>query len=131
MTAELSRLTGAEVVFLPSKPDATFSIDTKGASLWDVLEILSDSGKVEIAGEDFSKLRAMRKALVSGEKMTVCIHRTSVQRLATELAYLSGLPVHVASGDKMKLVNFSIKAAALDDIIARVTEQTGAEISVK
>ena len=129
LAAELARITGREVVFQPSVPDDTFSLDIKNAPLWDVLEILSASGQMRIGGEDFAKLKAIRKALVGGEKMAVCIRSASVQQVVNEFANLSGLRLRITSGDAEAIVNLSVKEVTLEDVLAKVSEQTGVQIT--
>lgn len=126
---ELAHITGQPVVITPFKAGDTITLDLKKAALWDVLELLSASGKIEIGGEDFAKLQNIRKALVSGEKMTVCIHSTSVQRVLDELTSLSGLRIHASSGDPKTVVSLALKDATLDDILAQLSSQSSVEIS--
>ena len=129
VAAELAHITGQSVVITPFKADDTISLDVKRAKLWDVLELLSASGKIEIGGEDFAKLQNIRKSLVSGEKMAVCIHNTSVQRAIDEFTSLSGLPIHATSGDPKTVVSLTLKDATLDDILVQLSSQSGVEIS--
>src|SRR2546423_892710 len=53
VAAELARITGQSVVITPFKADDTISLDVKRAALWDVLELLSATGEIEIGGADF------------------------------------------------------------------------------
>lgn len=131
VAAVLARISGKEVVFTPFKPDETISLDIKNAPLWNVLEMLSASGRMHIAGEDFSKLLSIRKALVSGEKLAVCIHDASVQRVVDEFRFLSGLPIHVTSGDAKTRVTFSAQEVSLEELMVQLSNQTGVQIDLK
>lgn len=130
LSDELSRVTGKRIAFLPSGPDA-INLDVKDAPLWDVLEVLSQGGRVRIEGEDFSKLRAARQALAGGDKILVCIKGAPVARVVRELSGLSGQALRVTSGDEKAVVTLSAKGITLEGILSRVSEQTGARIAAK
>lgn len=131
VSAELSRISGQEVVFTPSVPDDTVTLDVNNLPFWDVLEILSKSGRIQLGYDDFSNLRAVRRALLYGDRISVCMHGVSIKRLARELRYLTGLDIKVTSGDEKAVVNFTAKGVTFNDIVAQVSEQTGAQLAVK
>lgn len=131
ISSELARITGQPVVFTPFKADDTISLDVKRAKLWDLLEILSASGKIEIGGDDFAKLQSIRNALVTGEKISVCIQNTTIQRVIREFASLSGLRIRTTSGDPKTVVNLSVKDVTLEEILAQLSSQGNVEISMK
>lgn len=131
VASELARITGQPVVFAPFKANDIINLDVKRAALWDVLEMLSASGKIEIGGEDFSKLQKIRNALATGEKMSVCIHNVSVRRVVEEFSSLSGLPIRIAAGDPKTMVNLSVKDVTLEEILAQLSSQSGTEISLR
>lgn len=129
IASELARIVGGEVVFQPSKPDATFNLDVKNATLWDVLDILSASGTLRVAGDDFSRLQVIRKALISGERMTVCVRNASVKQIVKEFASLSGWRLRVTAGDEEAVINLMLKGVTLEDVLMRISEQTGVRIT--
>lgn len=129
LASMLAGMTGKEIVFAPSRPERPFGIDVKAAPLWDVLEIMAEHGKVQIGGEDFAKLQAIRRALVHGEKMSVCISGASVRNVVNEFAAISGRSLRVNGGDENKLVTVSAREVTFDDLLALVAEQGGVEIS--
>jgi hypothetical protein len=131
VAAELARITKQEVMFVPDKPGQKLSLDAKRSRLWDVLETLSEAGKLRVGGEDFSKFQTIRNALVSDEKMKVCIHNASVQSVVEEFAAMSGLPIHITSGDPTTLVTLTVKGVTLQDALAQVSSQTGVEIALR
>ncbi|HEV3469746.1 MAG TPA: hypothetical protein VG148_10530 [Pyrinomonadaceae bacterium] len=131
LSDELSRIAGKRIVVSPAKPDEPINLDVKSAPLWDVLEALSLSSTVQVEGEDFSKLQTVRKALASGEKISVCINAAPLARVIRELSGLSGKALRVTSGDEKALVTLSAEEITLDGILTRVLEQTGARIAVK
>ena len=128
---ELSRATGKRIAVLPSKPDGPVNLDIKRASLWAVLDMFYEIGPVQIEGRDFSELEAVRKALMRGEKVSVCINRAPLGRVVADLSILSGKPLRVASGDKDAPVTLSAKAITLSGIISELSSQTGAQIRAK
>lgn len=131
ITAELTRITGQPVVFAPFTPNDAVGIDVKRAPLWDVLEALSASGKIEIGRDEFTKLRQIRKALVTGERMAVCLHNTTVQRAVRELSSLSGLRIRVTSGDPKVVVSLTETDVNLEEILAKLAIEGGVEIAIK
>lgn len=131
VSSEIARLIGREVAFVPANPQERVNLDAKDARLWDVLETLSQSGRVRVAGEDFSSLRAVRQALVSGERMSVCIRNASVKNLVEEFAGMSGLPIRVTSGDATTLVTLSVRGVTLEEALAQVSTQTGVQIALR
>lgn len=130
LSAELTRITGKSITYTPSKDDA-INLDVKDAPLWDVLEVLSESGKVRIAGRDFMELGATRLALTTGEKVSVCFDRVPVQRVIDDLSVLSGHSIRVSKGDAETPVTFSARRITLKDILARVSAQTGVRVAEK
>jgi hypothetical protein len=131
LSAELTRITGKSITYTPSKKDDAINLDVKDAPLWDVLEALSDSGKVQIAGRDFTELRATRIALTTEEKVSMCLDRVPVQRVVDDLSVLSGQRLHITAGNAETLVTLSARRITLKDILARVSAQTGVRITEK
>lgn len=130
IASDLSRITGQPVVFSPYRADDPISLDVKKAELWDVLDALSMSGKIQIGGDDFSKLQSIRSALVAGEKVTVCIHGATVQHVVAEFASLSGRKIKLTSGDPKAIVNVTVKDITFEGLIALIASQSGVEISL-
>jgi len=131
VSAELARITGEEVVFSPSTVDATFDLHVDEVPLWNILEILSQSGRIQIGGDDFSNLQTVRRSFLQGERISVCIRGTTIKRLVEELRYLTGLDIQVTSGDRKTVVNFTAKGVNLNEIVAQVSERTGIQITIK
>jgi hypothetical protein len=131
VSAELTRISGQDVVFTPTTADSKVTLDVDNLPFWDALEILSSSGRIQIGQDDFSNLRTVRRALLYGERISVCMHGVTVRRLVKELRYLTGLNIHVTSGDGKTEVNLTAKDVNFNDIVAQVSEQTGVQIVVK
>ncbi|MFL6335306.1 MAG: hypothetical protein ACJ754_18495 [Pyrinomonadaceae bacterium] len=131
VASELAHITGRPVVYVPYRADDPISLDVKKAELWDVLDALSLSGKIQIGGDDFSTLQNIRRALVSGEKVTVCIHGATVQGVAAEFASLSGRRIQLTSGDPKAIVNLTLKDVTFEEFLAQIASQSGAEIAMR
>lgn len=131
LASKLTSVTGKEVVFLPSKSDDAINLNIKNAPLWDVLETLSESGKVQIGGEDFSRLQTLRRALMADEKVSMCIHNAPLLNVANELSGLSGLPLRITSGDAKTLLTLTVEESTLKEIVAQISAQTGVQIATK
>jgi len=128
LVAELARLSGKNIAFSPAKQLPPFVLGFKQAALWDALEFLSDRGTVQIDGKDFESLRALRKSLLSGDRISLGVQNTPVSTFVNDMAGISGLPLRVAAGRPMSVVNVDIQAATLTEILAKVSEQTGTKI---
>lgn len=131
LTSEIARITGREFVFVPDNPNDPVNLDVKDLPLWDVLEVLSRRGKVRIGGHDFATLQIVRKALVNGERMAVCINNVSVRGVVEEFAGMSGLPIRVTSGDAEAVVTLSVKEVTLEELLAQVSSKTGVGITLQ
>jgi hypothetical protein len=121
VSAELTRLAGQDVVFTPSTADGKVTLDADNLPFWDALEILSRSGRIQIGQDDFSNLRTVRRALLYGERISVCMHGVTVKRLVKELRYLTGLNIHVMSGEGKTEVNLTAREVNFNDIVTQVS----------
>jgi hypothetical protein len=128
LVAELARVSGYDLAFFPVKRDTIFNLDYKRAVLWDVLEILSDRGTVQIAGQDFEKLKRLRRILLSGERISLCVQNTPVSTFVNDTASLTGLPLRITAGRPMAIVNVKLQNVTLNEILVKVSEQTGTKI---
>ena len=124
----LARVSGKDVAFFPNNPSALFNADYKKALLWDVLDMLSDRGTVQIAGKDFEKLKRLRKALLSGTRISLCVGRTPVSTFVNDTSSLTGIPLRITSGSPLATVNLKLQDVTLDDILTKVSEQSGTKI---
>lgn len=131
VSAELARLTGRDVVFSPATPDTTVTIDADNTPIWDVLETLSRSGRIQISGVDLYNLKAVRRTLLNGEPISVCAHGMTVRRFVDELRFVTGLDLQVTSGDADAIVNYNGHGVYFNDIVLGVSDRAGVQISVK
>lgn len=131
VAAALSRLTSTQVTFDPRQSRETFDLNVKDKPLWDVLEELLSRGKIHIAKEDFGHLRSMRQSLLNGERIAVCFTNVTAERLATELSFLSGRDVYVASGEPELVVNYTGKGVTFEEIVTAVSQETGVVIAIR
>ena len=131
VSAELARVTGEDVVFSPATPDTTVSLDADNMPVWDVLETLSRSGRILISGVDFYNIKTVRRTLLNNEPISVCAHGMTVKRFVNELRFMTGLDVQITSGDANAVVNYNGRGVYLSDILAGVSERTGAQIAVR
>ncbi|MDT5270820.1 MAG: hypothetical protein QOH49_3006 [Acidobacteriota bacterium] len=125
---ELARASGKEINFTPKVPETPFNVGFKRAPLWEALKLLSEQGTVQVAGQDFEKLRRLRRSLLGGEKFSFCVKNTSVNTFVNDLAGLTGLPLRVTSGRPTATINLQLQDVGLTEMIAAVSEQTGTRI---
>lgn len=128
MVAELARTSGTELTFSPTKPDMVFNAGFKRATLWDALGLLSDHGNVRVAGQDFEKLKRLRRTLLSGERISFCVKNTPVNTFVNDIASLTGLRLRIIAGRSTTTVNVELQDASLSDILNSVSDQTGTKI---
>ena len=128
LIAELSRISGQNINYIPKKPNILLNIDSKEGALWDMLSHLSDRGKLEIAGQDFSKIKRVRNRLLSGEKVNFCVYETPIAVLVSDLAGITGLRLSVAAGSTTATVTGPFQDVSLSEILAAASEQTGSTI---
>lgn len=128
LVAELSRLSGKEIVFTPTKPDGLFNAGAKRAVLWDALKMLARNGTVLVGGTDFEKLRKLRKSLLSGERMNFAVTNTPLNVFVSDLTGLTGTTYRITSGKPLATTNVQLQNATLNEIIAAVADQTGTKI---
>lgn len=128
LVAELARISGRDLAFSSYEPDIVFNAEYKRALLWDVLDTLSDRGKVQIAGQDFEKLKRIRRVLVSGGKLSLCVRGTPVNIFVNDLSSLTGLSLHIVDGRPMSTVNVKLHDVTLNEILLKVSEQTETKI---
>jgi len=126
--AELARISEKDITFSPTIPDMVFNVGFQRATLWDALKLLSDQGTVQVAGQDFEKLKTLRRSLLTGEKFSFCVTNTPVNTFVDDLAGLTGLPLRITAGRPTATVNVKLQDVALSDMISAVSEQTGTKI---
>ena len=124
----LTGISGKDIAFSPSKPDAVFNAGWKRATLWDVLDMFSDRGTLQIAGKDFEKVKRLRKALLSVTKISICVRNTPVNTFVSDMASLTGLPFRITAGRPKAVVNLKLQRVSLNEILGKVSEQTGTTI---
>lgn len=125
---ELSRVSGQKISYIPRKPNILINIDSKNGALWDMLSHLSDRGELQVAGQDFSKIRKLRRDLLSGGKVNFCVRETPIEMLVSDLANLTGLRLRVAAGSTAATVTGQFRDVSLSEILDAASEQTGSTI---
>jgi hypothetical protein len=129
LVAELARISGKEIAFNATRPGEVFNVGFKRVTLWEALELLSDHGTVRIAGQDFEKLKRLRRILLYDERISYCVKNTPASTAVNELSTLTGLPLRITAGSPMATVNVQLKDATLRDIIEAVSEKSGIKIT--
>lgn len=133
LTSLLAHASGQDISFSKTKSDGgksdvIFDLGFKKAPLWNALEFLSDRGTVRIGGKDFESIRKLRKALLSGKRFTFGVKNTPLNTFVTDLAGVTGLRLRIGAGNPMAIANVELREATLDEIIYKVSEQTGTKI---
>jgi hypothetical protein len=131
VSTELARITGEDVAFSASATGGTVDLDVENLPVWNVLEILSQSGRIQISGVDLSNIRRVRRTLLYGEPISVCAHGMTVKRFVNELRFMTGLNFQITAGDPNTIVNYNGRGVRLNDILTQVSERTGVQLAAK
>lgn len=131
VSAALARAVGRDVAFSPTTAGAPVDLDVENQPVWDALEILSQSGRIQIGGVEFSNIKKVRRTLLNNEPIALCAHGMTVRRFVNELRFMSGLDLQITSGNPKAIVNYNGRGVTLNDIVAQVSERTSAQITVR
>jgi len=115
-------------VFSPNRYDTVFNVGFKKSPFWNALELLSDQGTVQVDGQDFERLKRLRRVLLTGERVTLCVTNTPVNTFVNDVAGLTGVSLRVTSGNPMALINIKLPEATFDEMLTKVSEQSGTKI---
>jgi hypothetical protein len=116
--------------FIPKKgeEDLKFDLDLKEDSLWRLLDYLSKHGTVKVKGTDFEKIKQLRDYMTRGQ-LSIKLNQVTVKYAAAELSFLTGEALRVRRADAKKRVTLSVENATLHDVLQRIREKTGVEVS--
>ncbi len=124
----LTSQTGKEIEFVPRKMNDRFTLDLKDSPLFSALDILSKRGQITVNGTDFGKFQKLRTLMLRGGKVSLDFNNVPVREAVDKLSFLSGLRFHIVSGDAQAPVSISLQDVTLDEIVTRISEQTGVKI---
>lgn len=128
LVTKLVHLSGKQLVFFPRTPNLLFNAQIKRSPFWTVLDLLSDQGAVQVNGQDFERIKQLRRILLSGDKIKLCVRNTPVATFVNDMTGLTGLPLRVTAGSPMSIVNIKIPQSTLDEMLFKISEQTGTKI---
>jgi hypothetical protein len=132
IASALTRKASKQIEFTPRKGNEPFSVDFKNATLFDALDYLyTRFGGVRYGGVDFEKFHNIRSMMLKGEKLSLNFHNLPVKNVVAELSFLSGMPFYVVSGDAEAPLSISLENVTLDEVIDRVSAQTGVKIATE
>ena len=120
-----------EFVPYPRNARAKYDLDIKVDDIWNALNFLSQRGNVKIGGVDFEKLKALRREMRKGKKVSVTFTRIPVKAAVDDLSFMSGLPFQVKSGNAEKLLSISLRQATVTQIIDRISATAGVTVEKK
>jgi len=127
----LTRHSGRNVKFIPDKvkEKARYSFDLNNDPVWNALKFFAKYGTVTVDGTNFRSLEKLRRRMLKGERLSVNFTNVPVGDAVAKLSFLSGLPFSVESGDTGKLLSISLEEVTLNEIVARISAQTGVKIN--
>jgi hypothetical protein len=128
VVAESSRVSGRYITFSAKRPDKVVKVSLKKATVWEALELLSKHGTVLVDGQNFEKLKSLRKILLYDQKISYCVKDLRVGTMVNELSTLTGLPLRITEGDPTATVNICLQEVTLWDIISDASAQSGVKI---
>ena len=83
---------------------------------------------MHIAEKNIESPSELRKILLSGTKISFGVKNTPVRTFVADLAGLTGLRLRITTGSPMATANVELREATLNDILLKVSEQTGTKI---
>jgi hypothetical protein len=107
---------------------ARYDLEIKDDDIWNALNYLNRRGNVKVGGLDFRVLRELRKQMRAGKKVSVNFDGIPAKDAVAKLAFMSGRPLRVKSGDPEKLVSISLKQVTLSEILSRISVMAGVKI---
>jgi hypothetical protein len=129
VVSALIRHTGKNIEFIPRDRKARFNIDIKDEDLWNAMEYLDQRGQLKINKVPWKEYRVLRKGMSHGSKVShVQFNDISIKDALNHLSFLSGLLFRVESGDPEKLLSLSLREVTLNEVVARISEETNVKI---
>lgn len=130
IAAVLASLTRQRIQFTPHPRNEgkRYDLDIKNDDLWNVCDFLNKRGTVKINGTDFSKLKELRKEMREGKRISVNFVDIPARDAIAKLAFMSGVPFRLKSGDPEKLVSISLQEVTLNEIVDRISMIAGVKI---
>jgi len=129
IVSALSSYTSKKIEFVPWRRNGPFNIDIKDDDIWNTMDYLYERGKLKLGGVDWSEYQKMRKTASKGKKISqVDFNGISVRDALAHLSFLSGMPLRVESGDAEKPLTLSLREVTLDEVVSRISAQTGVKI---
>lgn len=129
LVSELARISRRDITFVPAQQNTVFNIETKSVAFWDLLDELSERGAVQIDGQNFERLKRLRKILRGGERVSLCVGHTPLATFVDDAASITGLPIRIVGGPRSVTLNIRLRSVTLKEILSRVSEVTGTEIT--
>lgn len=84
-----------------------------------------------IDGEELADLRSVRRALLAGERMSVCFGQVTATDLAGGLSSITGLDIRTEPKGAATLINYSGKGVTLKEMVAQVSALSGVRFSIR
>jgi hypothetical protein len=130
IAALLSTQTHKRIQFVPYSRNtrSRYSLEIKDDDIWNALNFLDRHGNVKVNGVDFDTLRKLRREMRAGRKVSVTFIGIPAKSAVDRLSFITGLRLHVKSGDDEKLVSMSLQQVTLTEIIDRISATTGVKV---
>jgi hypothetical protein len=129
--AERLRRANTEVFSEPTKSYPALGFTVQNAPTWDIRQTKASDNSNNINSEELDDMRAIRRALVNGERMSVCFGQVSAADLAAELSSITRLNIRAEPEGATTIINYSAKGVTLKEIVAQVSTLSGIQFSVK
>jgi hypothetical protein len=128
VTAALKRRSGRNIIFEPTRKTDRFTFELNNVPLWTILDFLNGRGKVLLDGLPFDMHKELRRRLSRGGKVSVSFIDSTARNAVAKLAFQSGLSLRVRAGDAERLLSISLEEVTLDEIVARISAESGVKI---
>lgn len=110
--------------FEPTNKNFTLtSSKISGIPTWDLLEELSQNGKLTINGQNLDFWKDMNKTLLNGGEFRICSGGASVQRILGVISFVSGKKYTITSGNAEAVIKGRIEGNSLPEVLKSLQEK--------
>ena len=130
VAAALSKKTGHKIEFKPfaRMKEGPFVVNIQNDDMWAAMEGLYDRGVLTVDGVEWEKYRNLRQAAQADGRLSVSFNDILLDDALSHLTFLTGSKFTTGPAGAEKVVSVSMEEATVEEIIARLSEQTGVRV---
>jgi hypothetical protein len=129
--AEIALLTPVNVALNPMWRQDIFNAEMQTRPRSKTGNDLSAERSMRKAEQEDDDNKTLRRALLGGKRMGICIRNVSAVALADKLSSITGLDVHAEPEDASVIINYSAKASTLQEALSQVSARYHLQFSIR